>query len=130
MTRSRKRTPFRVKGAIASSSRSFRLATVSLTTGPSSPFATGLLDCPHGVGFYVADPLHAAAITVARGAVGLVAGYNALMLGALLATMIAVYLLALEVTRSRAAAAGAGLLARYSPFLRAALGSKLPDRLM
>ncbi len=84
----------------------------------SSPLHTSMLNPPEGLGFYVADPVLAAAVTLVRPFTGLVAGFNLVLAATLLGTMVAVYALALELSRSRVVSAGAGILVGLSPYVR------------
>ncbi len=86
----------------------------------SSPFRAPLVHCPDGVGFYTNDPIHAGLVTVLRPLFGLVTAFDTMMILAVLATMLATYVLALELSGSRAAATGAGIAAGLGPYVRSA----------
>ena len=84
-----------------------------------SPFHASLVNCPDGMPLYPVDPLNAVITTVFRPIIGLVAAFDLMMIGLLLATMVAVYLLSLELGASRWAATGAGIIAGLGPYVRA-----------
>ncbi len=83
------------------------------------PLWIDIVNVPEGLFLYPADPLHLIVVTAFRSVLGLVAAYNVLMIGALLLTAWATYLLAYELCRVRKLAVVAGIMVALSPYLRA-----------
>jgi hypothetical protein len=83
------------------------------------PFIIDIVNLPEGWALCPADPFHLLVVTLFRSALGLVAAYNVLMIGAIVATVWATYRLAYELCRVKAMAVAAGIMVGLSPYVRA-----------